>query len=628
MAGSRTSSSATPAGPSDAAGPGPTAVSPEAVAEPDAATVEEPERVDPAGGARSDPPAPLPRRLWAWFRDTSRGRATGAFLLYLVAALGIFGFPILAHPGSTFVGWGTDPSSFMWYLAWLPHALLHGINPLITHDVWSPVGFNLTHATAVYGPAFALMPVTLLFGPVVAYNVMALAAPVLAAWTAYLLCRAVTPSFPAALVGGYLFGFSVYVMGQMLGHPNLSLVFLVPVCALIVLRHVRGEWSSRRAALWLAAALIGQFLISLEVFMTLAIFGAVALALAAAVVRGSRREIVRTVGVVGVAYGITAVAMAPLLWSFFSASNHAPVYDFYPSIYASDLVNFALPTPLTVLGGQAFRSVSGQFTGDISEQSAYFGLPVLLMVGGFVIAFWRERWAKWLLGFVAIVALCSMGPILHVAGAETHALPWKAALDLPLVKYALPGRFMVYAWLGVAVMSAAWLGLGGGVGRWVLAAAAVAALYPQTTGPWWHNPIREPALFSTGAYRDVIPRGSNALVIPFGANGDSMLWQADTGFWFRMPVGNVGVRPPPEFGVWPATDALGSGQASDTTDTMLEAYLGANGVRTVIVADGTPGEWAKIFAPLGPPRHVGGTLVYTVTRSILRRYANLPRPPG
>ena len=55
-------------------------------------------------------------------------------MLYLVAGLLIFGIPILRHPGREFVGWGTDPSSFMWYLAWLPHALFHGINPLATHD--------------------------------------------------------------------------------------------------------------------------------------------------------------------------------------------------------------------------------------------------------------------------------------------------------------------------------------------------------------------------------------------------------------------------------------------------------------------------------------------------------------
>ena len=149
-------------------------------------------------------------------------------------------------------------------------------------------------------------------------------------------------------------------------------------------------------------------------------------------------------------------------------------------------MNFAIPTPLTAVGTNAFQQVASKFTGDISEQSAYLGMPLLLMIGGFAIAFWRTRWARWLLAFVAIVAVCSMGPKLHVAGEETLTLPWKAALHLPLVKYALPGRFMVYAWLGAAVMAAAWLGQARGLGRWALAGFAVILLYPNTHGPWWH----------------------------------------------------------------------------------------------------------------------------------------------
>jgi hypothetical protein len=596
-----------------------------------AGTAVEPDRDATAGeeAAERGPNArPWPGRLARWFRETRRGQAAGAFLAYLVASLGIFGVPILRHPGTTFMGWGTDPSSFMWYLAWLPHAIGHGIDPLVTHDVWAPVGFNLTHATAVFGPALVLTPVTLLFGPVVSYNVLELLTPVLSAWTAFLLCREVTRSFPAALVGGYLFGFSVYVTGQMLGHPNMALVFLVPVCVLLVIRRVRGEIGGRRATLWLAAALVGQFLISLEVFMTLTLFGLVAVGLAAVAIPSARQGIRDGAVALAGAYGITAVVMTPFLWSFFSASNHAPVYDFYPTIYATDLDNFALPTSLTALGSNAFRNVTAAFTGDISEQSAYFGLPVLVMVGGFVVAFWRQRWSRWLVAMVAVVAVCSFGPKLHVGGAETISMPWKLALHLPLVKYALPGRFLQYAWLGVAVMVAAWLGLRAGVGRWILAALAVIALYPNTTGPFWHNPVGEPAFFSTGAYRDVLPKGSTVLVVPYGASGDSMLWQADTGFWFRMPGGNVGTRPPPEFGAWPVMDALYSGQVGSTNGRELGEFLGANHVGTVVLADGTQGDWDALFAPLGRPRAIEGVLVYRVPRELLVRYADAPRPPG
>jgi hypothetical protein len=34
-------------------------------------------------------------------------------------------------------------------------------------------------------------------------------------------------------------------------------------------------------------------------------------------------------------------------------------------------------------------------------------------------------------------------------------------------------------------------------------------------------------------------------VFPFGAWGNSMLWQAESGFWFRMAGGYLRPRPPP-----------------------------------------------------------------------------------
>ena len=207
-------------------------------------------------------------------------------------------------------------------------------------------------------------------------------------------------------------------------------------------------------------------------------------------------------------------------------------------------------------------------------------------------------------------------------------MPWKAVLNLPLVKYALPGRFLLFAWLAVAVMAAAWLGRRQGVGRWVLAGFAVILLYPNTAGPFWHNAVGEPAFFADGTYREHIPEGANTLVVPFGAGGDSMLWQADSGFWFRMPVGNVGTRPPPEFGAWPAMDMLSSGNPSDASELELEQYLGANDVRRVVVVDGTPGDWNTVFAGLGEPEHVGGVRVYTVPGYVHRQFSGQPRPPG
>ena len=43
----------------------------------------------------------------------------------------------------------TDPSGYMWALAWWPHALLHGVNPLFTHAIWAPEGTSVAAAATI-----------------------------------------------------------------------------------------------------------------------------------------------------------------------------------------------------------------------------------------------------------------------------------------------------------------------------------------------------------------------------------------------------------------------------------------------------------------------------------------------
>ena len=69
--------------------------------------------------------------------------------------------------------------------------------------------------------------------------------PALSAFTAYLLCRHLTRSTWASLVGGYLFGFSSYMLGQEQGHLHLTSVFLVPLIALATIRYLQGELDGR-----------------------------------------------------------------------------------------------------------------------------------------------------------------------------------------------------------------------------------------------------------------------------------------------------------------------------------------------------------------------------------------------
>ena len=83
-----------------------------------------------------------------------------------------------------------------------------------------------------------MWPVTALWGPVASYNLLALLACPLAGWAAFLLFRRVTGRFWPSVLGGYVFGFSTYLLGHLAMHVNLELVFVPPLCAYLFLRRL------------------------------------------------------------------------------------------------------------------------------------------------------------------------------------------------------------------------------------------------------------------------------------------------------------------------------------------------------------------------------------------------------
>ena len=72
---------------------------------------------------------------------------------------------------------GYDPQIFIWALAWWPHAICQRREPVL-----SPMrsgrrtGVNLAWSTTVPGLALLFAPLTILAGPIVAYDVAAVAA--------------------------------------------------------------------------------------------------------------------------------------------------------------------------------------------------------------------------------------------------------------------------------------------------------------------------------------------------------------------------------------------------------------------------------------------------------------------
>ena len=124
-----------------------------------------------------------------------------------------------------------------------------------------------------------MSPVEITLGPVAAYNVALLLCPALSAWSGFILCRRIAGSYWPAIAGGYLFGFSPYMLSRLIGHLNLAIVFLLPVAVGLVRARLTGKISARKFVLLFTILLTAQFLLSTEVLASGTLMGAAFLAL-------------------------------------------------------------------------------------------------------------------------------------------------------------------------------------------------------------------------------------------------------------------------------------------------------------------------------------------------------------
>lgn len=98
-------------------------------------------------------------------------------------------------------------------------------------------------------------------------------------------------------------------------------------------------------------------------------------------------------------------------------------------------------------------------------------------------------------------------------------------------------RFAVYTSLAAAVIVALWTAARSGWTRIVLPVLAVAVLVPAFWRPDFRSLPQRWPFFTQALYKACIPRNESVVVFPYGFRGDSMLWQAESGFWFRMAEG-------------------------------------------------------------------------------------------
>ncbi len=523
------------------------------------------------------------------------GRRRGQHLLALLAygglSLAMFGPWILGRMTTWFLSASTqDGSIFIWMFRWWPHAITHGINPLHTTVAWAPTGINLAWVTSVPLPAVALSPVTAVSGPFFSFNLVELAAPALAAWTAYLLCRHLAGAFLPALAGGFFFGFSPYLIDEFgMGHPNLSLVFLVPLAAYLVVRLLDGSLPARLVIPLLGVVLGAQLYISTETFATLTLMGGLFALIGLAAGPLWRQRLRAAIGPVAGAYAVAAVLGIPLFYAL--AAWPRP---YKPILFATighgaqsggDFLRYLIPGRFTLLW-------DGSHWGGYGNPW-YLGVPLIALLVVFAVTERRRR-STWLLAAGLLVTLVlSIGDTVAVFGA--HILPWRLAAALPLLSSAQPGRLVVYAFLLIAVMVARWLARPRRlVLRAALAAAAALVILPNFPGDVWASRVPVPGFLTQGIYHRYLRPGEIVWIVD-PHHDRQMIWQARTGFSFRLAGGFFGVTPsglptPPSAAM---QAHLGTGAITGASVADIRAFLAGHRVGAVLMAEQPRGSDAR-----------------------------------
>src|SRR3984885_6354865 len=549
---------------------------------------------------------------------SGRHQAVAALGLYAVISIGYFGLHVLPHLGSATVAlrnW-TDPTVNMWSLEWWPYALRHGMNPLPTPALFVPDRIDLAATSPTLCPLAGIVgaPLTLAFGPIASYNLLMLASPALAAFFAFLLCRNITRNFAASLFGGYVFGFSTYILGHMEGHLQLVLIFPIPAGVHLVLRLIDQRISERRFIVLMALTVGALFLTASELTLTFVVLGALSLMVAFALAPAARERIIHTVRPILTAGVAAAIVTSPVI--YYELHGTVRFGSNIGDIDGSDALGFLVPPNLVRLGRTYFAALSkaSNITGSDAEAVTYVGLPLALIVARYTITRWGAAATKVLVVMLAVVVVLLLGSYLHIAGYTTIPLPWKV-LDQWLLRDVIPIRLAVYMFLIVGVIGGMWLAQpragGWGVGKWAVAAVSIAFLVPNVSGGIWRGREINPRFFTTHEYRRVLTRGENVLILPFGQLDNSMLWQADTDFWFRLAGGYINPVYPADYEHDPLFGALFRKARPDPQ--ALRSFLARRQIGAVIVDPAMPQRWPRALAALGLKRSsLGGVWFYRV----------------
>jgi hypothetical protein len=486
-------------------------------------------------------------------RAAHRRSTTVTVLAFFVVLATLFFSPAWFTPDAWIGGKG-DEVLESWYMGWMPWAVAHGHNPLISTYLGYPSGLNAMWNTSVPLLSFVGTPVLWLFGSRVEYHMWLTLGVSLSAFFAYLFARRRVRLVPAVLAG-LMYGFSPFVLAQSMAHLHETFVVAPPLFLMLfddlLVRRTR---SARRSGAYMGGLAAAQLLIAEEVLATVLVVTTIGLILLALLNRERIRDgLQRLLVAAGVALPVAIVLTAYPLYVQFAGPQRlsGPIQPL--NYYVTDVLNLFVPNTEYFTPTRAVQ-IAAHWSGNSIEQTAYLSVPGLILISGVVASLWYRRIVLLFAAMFAAVLMLSFGPHLHVGGMfSAIPLPWAVIDHLPILQSMLPARLSLYLFLFSGLIVAhgldATMNLSKGfvvsAGAWALTAATVAALLPMLPAASKVHAV--PSFFQSDNVA-LIPDGSVALVAPWSdgreqrvaaTNTLPMLWQVAAGFRYRMPSGYV-----------------------------------------------------------------------------------------
>jgi hypothetical protein len=531
-----------------------------------------------------------------------------ALAIYTVAWLSTTGAPMLQHMSEAHLDQASmDPNFYTWCLRWWPYALGHGHNPLFAHVIEAPGGHSLAWVTTVPPIALLATPITLIAGPVLAFNFVTAIALPLAAWAAFVLCRRLTRQFWPALVAGAVFGFSAYEMNHVTaGQLNLIYSLLLPILGYLIVRWHEGSIGVRTFVILAALLMAVQFYLFLETFADLTAILAVSLVVGVALAgTAGRPAILRLTKHLALAYGIAIVLALPYLG--YALTTRPPTLK---TVTELDLASLVVPRPKS-FGNIGWLQHLASGPHPISA-AGYVGIPLLVLAIVLAVTSWSSRLVRFLTCMLVFIIVASLGRTLYVEGHQVVGTPWSPLWNLPIVRNAYPARLMLFAYLLLAVGTALflarparWKWLRWAVGLLVIVAIAQDAptmpVIPYSAAP---------TFVTSPAYRSQLKAGEIVVVVSRIGNA-GMLWQADTNFYTRLAGGyiNQAINTRTDLPI----QVQNLAHATPQLVAQFELYVRQKGIGAVLVDVKHEPQWVGIFRKVGLHGHrIGEVLIFPI----------------